>query len=102
MAIVQSFRIGPINRMGSKRLNNISDYARQGFNLRVVCRACGRASVIDARALTAKCAEASLSLNMNAVQRRLKCQSCNGREVVCGPVEAPDKSAYNPRIKSAP
>ena len=76
--------------MGTKRLDKISDYARHGFNLRIVCRGCGRASVIDARALTAKCAEASLSLNMDAVQRRLKCQACHSRDVELGPVDRAD------------
>ena len=34
--------------MGSKRLDSISDYSRHGFNLRVICQGCGRATVIDA------------------------------------------------------
>ena len=73
--------------MGTKRLDKISDYARHGFNLRIVCRGCGRASVIDARALSAQCVDGSHSRNMGAIERRLRCEACGRREVVYGPVE---------------
>ncbi len=73
--------------MGTKRLDTISDYARHGFDLQVRCRACKRVSVIDARALSIKCTSESLSRNMSAIARRLKCQGCGARDVVCGPIE---------------
>ena len=41
--------------MGSKRLDKISNYNRHGFNLQVVCRGCGRVSVIDSQALSMDC-----------------------------------------------
>lgn len=86
-ALAESFRIRSSHRMGTKRLDKISDYARHGFDLRIVCKACGRVSVIDARALTASCISASLSRNMPVIERRLRCQSCRGRVVSCGPIE---------------
>ena len=73
--------------MGSKRLSAISDYARHGFNLQVKCRGCGRVSVIDSRALSAECTRTSLSRDMGAIQRRLRCQGCRGRDIEFGPVE---------------
>ena len=73
--------------MGSKRLTAISDYARHGFDLQVVCRSCRRVTVIDARALSTTCTLARQSRDMGAIQKRLRCQGCKGRDVVCGPVE---------------
>lgn len=73
--------------MGTKRLDEISDYARHGFDLQVVCRSCRRVTIINARALSTTCTLASRSRNMGAIQRRLRCQGCRGRDVVCGPVE---------------
>ena len=73
--------------MGSKRLDQISDYARHGFNLRVTCLGCGRVIVIDSQALSARCHSKGWSRMMPAVQARLTCAECGGRRVKCGPVE---------------
>jgi hypothetical protein len=53
--------------MGSKRLDKISDYHRHGFNLRVVCSACGRAIVLDSLAISMACSSAGQSRDMGAI-----------------------------------
>ena len=73
--------------MVSKRLDKISDYPRHGFNLRVVCQGCGRATVIDALALSMARSKASKSRDMGAIERDLRCRACGSRAVKCGPVE---------------
>ena len=73
--------------MGTKRLDKISDYHRHGFDLQVVCRGCGRTAVLDSRAMTVECAANHRSRDMGAVERRLSCRQCGGRDVRCGPVE---------------
>ena len=85
--LAESFHFRSFSDMGTKRLDTISAYARHGFNLQVKCRGCGRVAVIDARALSISCTAASLSRDMGAIRRRLRCQGCGGREVACGPVE---------------
>lgn len=73
--------------MGSKRLDQISDYARHGFDLRVTCLGCGRVIVVDSQALSAKCHRENRSRMMGAIEARLVCGECGGKRVKCGPIE---------------
>ena len=73
--------------MGSKRLDKISDYSRHGYNLRATCKGCGHTTVIDALALSIGCSTSGQSRDMGAIQRRLRCRKCRGRDVICGPCE---------------
>ena len=86
-ALAESFRIRSHAAMGSKRLDKISDYARHGFNLRVVCQGCWRATVIDALVLSMARSKAGKSRDMGAIERDLRCRVCGSRRVKCGPVE---------------
>jgi hypothetical protein len=87
IALAESFSIRFNFRMGSKRLDSISDYSRHGFNLRVVCQECGRSAVLDSLALSMARTKASKSRDMGAIERGLKCRAWGSREVKCGPVE---------------
>jgi ribosomal protein S27E len=73
--------------MGSRRLNKISDYHRNGYNLRVTCLGCGRVVVLDSLAISIDCGKRNVSRDMGRIQRRLACAECGGRNVKCGPVE---------------
>jgi hypothetical protein len=71
--------------MGSKRLDAISDYHRHGFRLRIDCRACGRVAIVDPLEIVEQCRARGWSRQMPAIERRLRCSRCGGREVRLGP-----------------
>jgi hypothetical protein len=87
LRLAESFPLRSHAGMGSKRLDKISDYHRHGFNLQVTCRGCGRVVVLDSLAMMVECVESKRSRDMSAVQRRLACSQCGGRDVRCGPIE---------------
>ena len=70
--------------MGSKRLDKISDYARHGYAVQAECRECGHSAKLDARALSDDAVRRCLSRDIGAIERRLKCQHCGGRNVRIG------------------
>jgi hypothetical protein len=74
--------------MGSKRLDTIADYARHGYRLKVDCRDCGRAALLDARELTAQCSKRRWNRDIFSLSRRLRCSNCGGRNVLWGPAFA--------------
>ncbi len=74
-----------VNPMSSKRLDSISDYARHGYRLRVDCRNCGHAGLLDARELTALCSKRGWNRDVFSLEKRLRCSNCGGRNVLCGP-----------------
>lgn len=84
--LAKPFPVCSPDGMGSKRLDSISDYHRHGFDLRVTCLGCGRVVVIDSLKLSMACSKAHRSRQMPAIQARLACRECGGREVKCGPV----------------
>jgi hypothetical protein len=71
--------------MSSKRLDAISDYARRGYALKVDCQDCGHAGKLDTRKITDLCQQGGWSRQIAAVERRLKCSKCGGRNLRCGP-----------------
>ena len=71
--------------MSSKRLDKISDYARHGYAINAQCRECGHAAKLDAQAISNDAVQRNLSRNVDAVERRLKCQNCGKRIVRIGP-----------------
>jgi len=78
-----------INRgreVGSKRLDNVSDYRRHGFELNVQCATCGHAKRHDPETIMAICNARGWSKSMMLLERRFKCTRCNSRDVRCGPI----------------
>ncbi len=67
--------------MSSKRLDEIGDYSRHGYRLRVDCLGCKRIVIIDPLELVMTCQRRGWSRQIDAVERRLRCSSCGGREV---------------------
>ena len=74
--------------MGSKRLDKISDYARQGYAAKAECRECGHSAKLDARALSDDAIKRNLSRDIGAIERRLKCHQCGKRNVQISPAFA--------------
>ena len=71
--------------MSSKRLDTISDFSRHGYTLRVDCRTCKRLAIIDPLEITLLCLRRQWSKQIAAVERRLRCSICGGRDVRLGP-----------------
>lgn len=85
--IAKPFPVRSHDAVGSKRLDSINDYARQGYDLRVTCRGCGRVVVLDSARLATSCGNDRHSRDISAIQARLSCRECGGRDVKCGAVE---------------
>jgi hypothetical protein len=81
-----------LDAMSSKRLDSISDYHRHGFDLRVVCLACGRVIVLGSLELSERLHRKGTSRDMSSLERRLRCAECGGGQVKCGPVERQGRS----------
>ena len=73
--------------MGSKRLDEIGDYNRHGYKLRVDCRTCRRVTIIEPLELVLLCQRRGWSRQMGVIERRFKCSHCGGRDARCGPVQ---------------
>lgn len=90
--IARPFRFGeaPMDRAVrlfhtcSMRLESITDYYREGLQLRVACR-CGRVAFLPAGPLVADCAKRGASTRISQLVRRLKCGDCEEPPVDWGP-----------------
>ena len=71
--------------MGSKRLDSLGDFHRQGYRLRVDCLSCNRVAILAPLPLLQRCHAEGASHQLGAVKRRLRCSSCGGRKVRLGP-----------------
>ena len=71
--------------MSSKRLDDVGDFHRHGYSLRVDCLACKRVAVLDALSLVMLCQKNNWSRQIGAVEARLRCSGCGSRNVRCGP-----------------
>ena len=70
--------------MSSIRLNQISDYVRHGYRLRVECRGCGRRAYLDPAELSALCVKHGWSRDVFSLEKRLRCSNCGSRNVLSG------------------
>ena len=71
--------------MGRHRLDSISDFARQGYAVRVTCD-CGNVSDWNAVLLMGELHKRRRSLAIEAVERSLKSFACGKREATITPV----------------
>ena len=71
--------------MSSKRLDDIGDFRRHGYTLRVDCLTCKRVAVLDPTAIVELCQRNRWSRQMASVERRLRCSTCKSKDVRCGP-----------------
>jgi hypothetical protein len=71
--------------MGRIKLDTISDFARQGYAVRVTC-ACGNVSDWNAVLLMGELHKRRRSLMIGVVERSLRCSSCGRRDGTITPV----------------
>ena len=71
--------------MGSKRLDDLGDFHRHHYRLRVDCRHCKRVAILDPLPLIELCQRRQWSRLIGVVERRLKCSKCGSRDVRLGP-----------------
>ena len=72
-------------RMGSKRLESLSDYARHGYTLRLDCK-CGRVVMLDPHQLLATIMERGWpSHTLEGIATKLRCSKCGERPARIGP-----------------
>ena len=71
--------------MSSKRLDDIGDFRRHGYRMRVDCRTCKRIAILDPTSLVVLCNENGWPRQMASVATRLKCSKCGSKDVRCGP-----------------
>lgn len=71
-------------RMGSKRLESLSDFARHGYLLRIDCD-CGRVVLADPRKIIAACQARGISYTLAEVAGRLRCEKCGRKPSRVGP-----------------
>lgn len=65
--------------MSRQRLETINDFARQGYNLRFTCEACGHVMDANAVEMMRELHRRRFSLKIEAVERRAKCSNCGER-----------------------
>ena len=78
--------------MGSKRLDNIADYRRHGFDLQVRCANCGHTKRHAAETILALCNQRGWSKQMMMLEPKFRCSQCGSRSVRCGPLERDDRA----------
>lgn len=78
--------------MGSKRLDNIADYRRHGFDLQVQCANCGHTKRHAAETILALCNRRGWSKQMMLLEPKFRCSQCGSRSVRCGPLERDDRT----------
>lgn len=71
--------------MGSKRLDSLSDYLRHGYRLRIDCKGCGRGVIVDPFPILERCHKQGWPYTMPAIERRLRCSICGGKNLRLGP-----------------
>ena len=71
--------------MGRIKLDTISEFARQGYAVRVTC-ACGNVSDWNAVHLMGELHQRRRSLAIEAVERSMKCSACGKRGATVSPV----------------
>jgi len=63
--------------MGSIRIRTLTDLARRGYFLKLVC-ACGHSARIEPLGLAERLSRRSASLALDRLTESLKCQKCGG------------------------
>ena len=70
--------------MSSKRLEDVRDFSRHGYTLRIDCRSCGRVAVLDPLRIVTLCQERGWSRQVGAVEARMRCSAWGSKQVRLG------------------
>ena len=73
--------------MGRIKLETINDFARRGYDAKVVCGACGNATHWNAVELAMELQRRRKPLRVEAVEPLMKCKACGKRRAMIQPVE---------------
>ena len=61
------------------KLDSVSDFARQGYNLRLTCNGCGRVVEASAPLMMQELSRRHASQSIAKLEERAKCQECGHR-----------------------
>ncbi len=65
--------------MGRHRLDSVNDFARRGYNLRIICEGCGRTVEASAVLMMQELGNRRLSLSIEKIEERARCTVCRHR-----------------------
>jgi len=65
--------------MARHRLDSLSDYARQGFNARIVCHACEHVVEANAVLLAQEAHDRRISTDIGKLADRMRCSNCGAK-----------------------
>jgi len=74
--------------MGRSKLDTVSDFARQGYFVRVTCVKCGKVSDWNAIELMGELYRRRISMAVEQVEKRLRCSTCGARQARLQPALA--------------
>jgi hypothetical protein len=69
------------------RLDSLSDFARQGYNLRITCNVCGHSVEASPVALLDLAFHRRLPRSIEQLEGRLKCSRCSWRGATITPTD---------------
>ncbi|MEM7687459.1 MAG: hypothetical protein AAF291_00425 [Pseudomonadota bacterium] len=72
--------------MARYRLDSLSDFARRGYNVRILCLACGHRVDVNAVILIHHVHEKRLSKRIDQLEFHLRCSVCGGKRTHITPV----------------
>lgn len=73
--------------MGRIKLDNITDFTRHGYDVRVTCEACGKVTHWVAVELAMELHRRRKPTRIEAVEPLMRCSACGKRRAVIQPVE---------------
>ena len=65
--------------MARHKLDSVSDFARQGYNLRMTCNGCGRVVEASAPLIIQELHRRHAPQSIEKLEQRAKCQECGHR-----------------------
>lgn len=70
--------------MGRRKLDRITDYVREEYNLRVTCLGCGHVAVLCSRTLMVV-SRPNKNDRLDMIETQLKCRDCGARNASIQP-----------------
>lgn len=77
--------------MSYKRLETLNDYRRFRQLLRARCRVCKHVGDFDPAALAHECLRRNQSIDISAIEARLRCEECGARGPDVYPTDIPTR-----------
>ena len=74
-------------RMVRHKLDSLTDFARGGYNARILCEGCGHAVEARASALLIELGPRRARWPVERIEERLRCRRCGARGAAVSPCE---------------